>query len=164
MSGRDDDSRVQQRGPEGNIEEYVPRDGPLRQAVLALLTDRDALVVNLARADEENDKLREVNDKLQNDLNRQANVTDKAIQALNRNADLGERAEVEATRLRAALNKIAERTGSDDPCRALVQIARDALAAKMALRGFECQDCIGMREHGCYCEAMGAVQPGGPGA
>ena len=82
MSSRDDDSRVQQRGPEGNIEEYVPRDdghqalremlrvtgsvailrnGPLRQAVLALLTDRDEMAVDLARADEENDKLRELN-------------------------------------------------------------------------------------------------------
>ena len=30
-------------------------------------------------------------------------------------------------RLRAALDTIAARTGSDDPCRALVQIARDAL-------------------------------------
>ena len=29
--------------------------------------------------------------------------------------------------LRQALNKIAERTGSDDPCRSLVQIARNAL-------------------------------------
>ena len=81
MSSSDDDNRVQQRGPEGNLEEYVPRDehqalremlrvtgpvailrnGPLRQAVLALLTDRDELAVNLARADEENDKLRELN-------------------------------------------------------------------------------------------------------
>lgn len=27
---------------------------------------------------------------------------------------------------------------------------------------FECEDCIGMREHGCYCFAIGAVAPGGP--
>jgi hypothetical protein len=27
---------------------------------------------------------------------------------------------------------------------------------------YECEDCIGMREHGCYCQAMGARQPGGP--
>jgi len=27
---------------------------------------------------------------------------------------------------------------------------------------FECQDCIGMIQHGCYCAAMGACQPGGP--
>lgn len=27
---------------------------------------------------------------------------------------------------------------------------------------FECEDCIGMREHGCYCKAMGASAPGGP--
>lgn len=33
----------------------------------------------------------------------------------------------EILRLRAALNKIAERTSSDDPCCTLVQIARDAL-------------------------------------
>jgi len=29
-------------------------------------------------------------------------------------------------------------------------------------RDYECEDCIGMREHGCYCQAMGAVCPGGP--
>jgi hypothetical protein len=29
---------------------------------------------------------------------------------------------------------------------------------------FECEDCIGMAEHGCYCAAMGAEQPGGPQA
>jgi hypothetical protein len=33
----------------------------------------------------------------------------------------------ELDRLSAAMDKIAERTGSDDPCRSLVQIARDAL-------------------------------------
>jgi hypothetical protein len=33
----------------------------------------------------------------------------------------------ENKRLRAALDKIAERTGSDDPCRALVELAREAL-------------------------------------
>jgi hypothetical protein len=27
---------------------------------------------------------------------------------------------------------------------------------------YECENCIGMREHGCYCKAMGARQPGGP--
>jgi hypothetical protein len=27
---------------------------------------------------------------------------------------------------------------------------------------YECADCIGMREHGCYCQAMGALRPGGP--
>ena len=26
----------------------------------------------------------------------------------------------------------------------------------------ECEDCIGMQEHGCYCQAMGATRPGGP--
>lgn len=39
----------------------------------------------------------------------------------------GTKAIAENLVLRQALNKIAERTGSDDPCRALVQIARDAL-------------------------------------
>lgn len=38
----------------------ILRNGPLRQAVLALLTDRDELAVNLARADEENDRLRKL--------------------------------------------------------------------------------------------------------
>jgi hypothetical protein len=27
---------------------------------------------------------------------------------------------------------------------------------------YECEDCIGMREHGCYCQTMGAREPGGP--
>lgn len=27
---------------------------------------------------------------------------------------------------------------------------------------FECEDCIGMAAHGCYCAAIGATQPGGP--
>lgn len=27
---------------------------------------------------------------------------------------------------------------------------------------YDCQDCIGMAQHGCYCKAMGAVGPGGP--
>jgi hypothetical protein len=35
--------------------------------------------------------------------------------------------------LRMALDKIAERTASDDPCRALVQIARNALAAQRCI-------------------------------
>jgi hypothetical protein len=30
------------------------------------------------------------------------------------------------------------------------------------LADYECQDCIGMIEHGCYCKAVGAVAPGGP--
>lgn len=25
---------------------------------------------------------------------------------------------------------------------------------------FKCEDCIGMREHGCWCDAMGASAPG----
>lgn len=27
---------------------------------------------------------------------------------------------------------------------------------------YECENCIGMAEHGCYCMAMGAITPGGP--
>ena len=27
---------------------------------------------------------------------------------------------------------------------------------------FECEDCIGMKEHGCFFFSMGATQPGGP--
>lgn len=27
---------------------------------------------------------------------------------------------------------------------------------------FECEDCIGMKQHGCYCAAHGAMAPGGP--
>jgi hypothetical protein len=38
-----------------------------------------------------------------------------------------ENAANEVERLRGALDRIAESTGSDDPCRKLVQIARDVL-------------------------------------
>jgi hypothetical protein len=27
---------------------------------------------------------------------------------------------------------------------------------------YECEDCIGMKEHGCYCASVDAVAPGGP--
>lgn len=27
---------------------------------------------------------------------------------------------------------------------------------------YECEDCIGMMEHGCYCRSVGAIAPGGP--
>jgi DNA-directed RNA polymerase, mitochondrial len=27
---------------------------------------------------------------------------------------------------------------------------------------YECENCIGMPEHGCYCSAVGAIAPGGP--
>ena len=27
---------------------------------------------------------------------------------------------------------------------------------------WECENCLGMLEHGCYCKAVGAVGPGGP--
>lgn len=30
---------------------------------------------------------------------------------------------------------------------------------KRANPSFDCEDCIGMREHGCWCDAMGAVAP-----
>lgn len=29
---------------------------------------------------------------------------------------------------------------------------------------YPCEDCIGMKEHGCYCKKMNAIQPGGPAA
>lgn len=29
-------------------------------------------------------------------------------------------------------------------------------------RDYECQDCIGMKAHGCYCQAVGAIASGGP--
>lgn len=32
----------------------------------------------------------------------------------------------------------------------------------IAQASFECEDCLGMPEHGCYCLAVGAVAPGGP--
>ena len=27
---------------------------------------------------------------------------------------------------------------------------------------YECENCLGMPEHGCYCQAVGAIAPGGP--
>jgi hypothetical protein len=30
------------------------------------------------------------------------------------------------------------------------------------LEDWDCEDCIGMKEHGCYCKAVGAVGPDGP--
>lgn len=32
------------------------------------------------------------------------------------------------------------------------------------MKDYDCEDCIGMIEHGCYCKAVGAVAPGGPAA
>lgn len=32
----------------------------------------------------------------------------------------------------------------------------------MSAPDYECEDCIGMVEHGCYCKAVGAIAPGGP--
>lgn len=40
-------------------------------------------------------------------------------------------------RLRTALDKIAQTTGSDDPCRPLVQIARDALKRRSEAAGWQ---------------------------
>jgi hypothetical protein len=41
------------------------------------------------------------------------------------------------------------------------QYAADEIASVL---DYDCEDCIGMCEHGCFCKAMGAVQPGGPTA
>lgn len=29
----------------------------------------------------------------------------------------------------------------------------------IAWPSFDCEDCIGMAEHGCYCSAVGAIAP-----
>lgn len=34
--------------------------------------------------------------------------------------------------------------------------------AALSVPIYECENCIGMIEYGCYCQAMGAVAPGGP--
>ena len=41
----------------------------------------------------------------------------------------------------------------------------DELAALLPLieTTYDCEDCIGMIEHGCYCASQGAQVPGGPG-
>jgi uncharacterized small protein (DUF1192 family) len=49
-------------------------------------------------------------------------------------ADEIERLRAERDALRDALDKIAERTGSDDPCATYVQIARSALRVYAAIR------------------------------
>lgn len=46
----------------------------------------------------------------------------------------------ENARLRTALDEIAERTSSDDPCRPLVQIARDALRHNVEVSGPQRRD------------------------
>lgn len=50
--------------------------------------------------------------------------------------------------------------------RGYLSIADAALAAlpseAIGCKDYECENCIGMIEHGCYCQAMGAVAPGGP--
>lgn len=40
----------------------------------------------------------------------------------------------------------------------------EILEAEYATRDFdyECQNCIGMMDQGCYCKTMGALRPGGP--
>lgn len=45
---------------------------------------------------------------------------------------------------------------------ALRRAARLALHS-IAWPSFECEDCIGMAQHGCFCEGMGAPRAGGPG-
>ena len=57
------------------------------------------------------------------DVARLAPTTGKAV--LNSSTVIAVQAEREV--LRAALNKIAERTGSDDPCRWMVELARQTL-------------------------------------
>jgi hypothetical protein len=42
------------------------------------------------------------------------------------------------------------------------QLGMTVAALEAWQHGFECQDCLGMKEHGCYCAAVGAIAPGGP--
>lgn len=46
--------------------------------------------------------------------------------------------------------------------RMVARRARKTTPNGQATPSFECEDCIGMKEHGCYCAAMGATKPGGP--
>jgi hypothetical protein len=64
---------------------------------------------------------------------KELSVMAQALAAKNEAEQRELRAAQEADELRAALNKIAERTGSDDPCKALVQIARDALTPNVGV-------------------------------
>lgn len=32
----------------------------------------------------------------------------------------------------------------------------------VTLEDWECEDCIGMKDQGCYCQSVGAVSPSGP--
>ncbi len=34
-------------------------------------------------------------------------------------------------------------------------------SVKAAALDYECENCIGMSDYGCYCQAMGATKPGG---
>lgn len=35
-------------------------------------------------------------------------------------------------------------------------------AAEIVKQNYQCEDCIGMKDYGCYCKSVGAIQPGGP--
>lgn len=36
------------------------------------------------------------------------------------------------------------------------------MSADQTTADYECENCIGMAAHGCYCKAMGAIGPDGP--
>jgi hypothetical protein len=38
----------------------------------------------------------------------------------------------------------------------------ERLLLRLAYPMYACENCIGMHEHGCYCELMGASGPGRP--
>lgn len=38
----------------------------------------------------------------------------------------------------------------------------DTIMLHVLIDDYECENCIGMVEHGCYCKAMGASAPGNP--
>lgn len=60
---------------------------------------------------------------------------------------------------RQTLAKLAAGQGTDtDDGRAWMR------AAEVVTQNYQCEDCIGMKDHGCYCRSMNAIQPGGPAA
>lgn len=72
----------------------------------------------------------------------------------------------ENERLRAFVKIIMENDPSDDAADGVtvLEVWRKKVleAFPPPPAAFECEDCIGMKQHGCYCAAHGATKPGGP--
>lgn len=48
----------------------------------------------------------------------------------------------------------------DDPF--IIETEQELIDHVNSLPYYECENCIGMIEYGCYCRAHNAIAPGGP--